>query len=390
VSEASVQALLQRMPEWEESMCQSGTQKVFRALRRCRTEALGYHLYRCGTGSCAGRQMRYHSCRNRHCPSCGGSRQQAWVEARMRELIPCKYYHVVFTLPHELNGVVLGNRKVMFDLLFASAHYTLEVFGRDDRYLGGRAGVISILHTWGQNLSFHPHVHCIVSGGGLGGDGRWREAKKARYGRLYPVKAMEQVYRGRFMRLLKHSVQKGQVRLPEEMKWPELEEALYGHRWVVYAKEPFGGPQQVLQYLGRYTHKVAISNSRIRRIDSENRVTFSYKDYAAGGTKKEMKLSGEEFLRRFEQHILPSGYCKIRSCGLYANHGRSQRIGMLLEQLGVPAHGEAVQVPWHVRMMATTGRDPLQCPVCTAGRLELLEIVRAKVWESQMQKPPEA
>jgi len=384
-----VQTLLRQMPQWPQ-LCQPGSKKVLSAIERCRTAALGYHLLECNKATCQNRQMQYHSCRNRHCPACGGSRQQAWVEARMRELIPCKYYHVVFTLPHELNATVLGNRKAMFDMLFEAAHYTLTAFGNDQKFLGGKSGIISILHTWGQNLSFHPHVHCIVSGGGLNGQGIWQEAKKAKYGALYPVQAIEKMYRGRFIYLLKTSVQSGKVVLPPSTDFAQLQQQLYAKRWVVYAKQPFGGPQQVVEYLGRYTHKVAISNHRIRSIDMENNITFDYKDYADGSRKKQMTLRGEEFLRRFEQHILPPGYCKIRSCGLYANHGRSTRITALLEQLDVPPHVETATVPWHVLLMEKTGRDPLLCPCCKQGKLVLVEILRASSWKASMQKPPEA
>jgi hypothetical protein len=383
-----LQTLLRQMPQWTQ-VCQPGSHKVLGAIEKCRTAALGYHLFECDKTNCQNKQMQFHSCRNRHCPACGGSRQQAWVEARMRELIPCKYFHVVFTLPHVLNATLLGNRKVMFDMLFEATHYALHSFGNDSKFMGGKAGIISILHTWGQNLSFHPHIHCIVSGGGIDANGLWQEAKKAKYGALYPVQAMENVYRGRFMYLLKKAITEQRVNLPPCTHYAKLEHDLYAKRWVVYAKQPFGGPQQVVEYLGRYTHKVAISNHRIKSIDEHNNITFNYKDYADGSKKKLMTLSGEEFLRRFEQHILPPGYCKIRSCGLYANHGRKSCITALLEQLDVPPHKEPVKTPWHVLLMERTGKDPLLCPCCKIGRLLLVEVVRATAWTSQMQKPPE-
>jgi hypothetical protein len=320
--------------------------------------------------------MQYHSCRNRHCPNCGASKQQQWVEARMRELIPCKYYHVVFTMPHTLNTIVLGNRKPMFDMLFEAAHYALERMGKDQKYLGGKAGIISVLHTWGQNLSFHPHVHCIVTGGGIDPSGKWLEAKKTKYGVLYPVEALEAVYKGRFMHLLKKAVEQGNVQVCPNINFQVLTDLLYTTRWVVYAKEPFGGPQQVVEYLGRYTHRVAISNNRIKSIDAQNRVIFDYKDYADGGKKKQMPLEGEEFLRRFSQHILPFRYCKIRSSGIYCNHGRSKRIKEILIAMGVPLHPPKVEIPWNIRFMERSGKDPLLCPCCNKGKLVLLEIVR--------------
>ena len=320
--------------------------------------------------------MQYHSCRNRHCPNCGGSRQQQWVEARMRELIPCKYYHVVFTLPHHLNSLVMGNRKQLFNLLFQSAHDTLHTFGKDPRYLGAKAGIISVLHTWGQNLSFHPHVHCIVSGGGIDEEGHWQEAKKAKYGVLYPVQALEKVYEGRFLHLLRRAYAAGELQVEPDKDMQALLKQLYGMRWVVFAKQPFGGPQQVIEYLGRYTHKVAISNKRIRSIDSSHRVTFDYKDYADQGRKKQMTLEGPEFLRRFAQHILPRGYCKIRSSGIYANHGRRTRIVALLEQLDVPQHPEPVSTPWHVQWIERSGVNPLHCTCCGEGQMVLIERTR--------------
>jgi len=388
MSTASVQTLLQQMPQWRQQ-CAPGAWPALQALQNCRTPALGYHLYGCNRANCENKQMQYHSCRNRHCPNCGSSKQEEWVQARMRELIPCKYYHVVFTLPHALNGIVMGNRKAMFNILFEAAHYTLHTFGKDPKYLGATAGIISVLHTWGQNLSFHPHVHCIVSGGGTTKTGDWVEAKKVKYGVLYPVQAMEMVYRGRFMHLLNKAVKQSEVLLPPSLDYAQLRQDLYAKRWVVFAKQPFGGPQQVVEYLGRYTHKVAISKHRIRDVDEQNRVTFGYKDYADGSKKKLMTLDGEEFLRRFEQHILPKGYCKIRSCGLYTNHGRKTRIAAILEQLDVPPHPPAVSVPWHLRMVEKTGKDPLLCPCCKLGRMLLLEIVRPAPWQSQVHKPPE-
>ena len=322
--------------------------------------------------------MQFHSCRNRHCPSCGGSRQHAWVEARMRELIPCKYFHVVFTVPHALNPVFMGNRKAMFSMLFDAAHYTLLKLGRDDKFMGAAPGIISVLHTWGQNLSFHPHVHCIVSGGGVEHPtGRWKEAKKAKYNALFPIQVIEQIYRARFLHLLKGAVGQGVVCLPAGCDLQSLLNDLYAKRWVVYAKQPFGGPQQVVEYLGRYTHKVAISNRRIKKIDARHRVTFVYKDYASGGAKKRMRLDGAEFLRRFEQHILPRGFCKIRSCGLYANHGRKTRVAEVLRQLKVPPHPEPAHTPWHIAFFERTGIDPLQCTECKHGRLQLVDVVRA-------------
>ena len=375
MSALSVQTLLQNLPQWAVH-CPKAALSALQAIAQCRTAALGYHLYACNKSTCGAEKMQYHSCRNRHCPNCGGSRQQQWVEARMRELIPCKYYHVVFTLPHHLNGLVMGNRKQLFNLLFQAAHDTLHTFGKDPRYLGAKAGIISVLHTWGQNLSFHPHVHCIVSGGGIDAAGHWQEAKKAKYGALYPVQAMEKVYKGRFLHLLRRALAANELQVEPDKDMQALLKQLYALRWVVFAKQPFGGPQQVVEYLGCYTHKVAISNKRIRSINSSHRVTFDYKDYADQGRKKQMTIEGPEFLRRFAQHILPRGYCKIRSSGIYANHGRRTRIAALLEQLDVPQHPEPVSTPWHVQWMERSGVNPLLCTCCGEGQMVLIERTR--------------
>ena len=383
MSALSVQTLLLKLPQWT-AQCASGAQPALRAIERCRTAALGYHLYACNRKGCGAEKMQYHSCRNRHCPNCGGARQQQWVEARMRELIPCKYYHVVFTLPHSLNSLVMGNRKAMFNLLFQAAHDTLHTFGKDPRYLGAKAGIISVLHTWGQNLSFHPHVHCIVSGGGIDAQGHWQETRKAKYGALYPVQAMEKVYKGRFMHLLRRALAAEALQTDPIADLPALIKKLYACRWVVFAKQPFGGPQQVIEYLGRYTHKVAISNKRIKQIDADNRVSFDYKDYADGGKTKRMTLEGTEFLRRFAQHILPRGFCKIRSSGLYANHGRRTRITGLLEQLDVPQHPEPASVPWHIRWMERCGSSPLICTCCKEGQMVLIQRTRAPAWGKEV------
>lgn len=383
MSTLSVQTLLQNLPQWT-AQCASGAQPALRAIERCRTAALGYHLYACNRKGCGAEKMQYHSCRNRHCPNCGGARQQQWVESRMRELIPCKYYHVVFTLPHSLNSLVMGNRKAMFNLLFQAAHDTLHTFGKDPRYLGAKAGIISVLHTWGQNLSFHPHVHCIVSGGGIDAQGHWQEARKAKYGALYPVQAMEKVYKGRFMRLLRRALAAEALQTDPIADLPALIKKLYAVRWVVFAKQPFGGPQQVIEYLGRYTHKVAISNRRIKQIDADNRVSFDYKDYADGGKTKRMTLEGTEFLRRFAQHILPRGFCKIRSSGLYSNHGRRTRITGLLEQLDVPQHPEPASMPWHIRWMERGGTNPLICTCCKEGQMVLILRTRAPAWGKEV------
>ena len=370
-----MQRLLLELPHWRE-LTHPGSHKVLSALQRCHTAAMGYHAYRCGDSACGAMHYQYHSCRNRHCPACGGSKREAWIEARMKELLPVTYYHVVFTVPHELNGLVLGNRKAMFDLLFQAASYTLLTFGGDEQYLGATPGIIAVLHTWGQTLSFHPHLHCIVSGGGIGKGGRWQEVHKAKYRYLFPEKAMAVVYRAYYLKHLQRLIDKGGVRMSDEqqVEWLTLRSSLYQREWITYCKAPFGGVSQVVEYLGRYTHKVAISNHRITQIDAESRITFRYKDYADAGKQKEMTLSGEEFLRRFEQHILPSRFQKIRHYGYLSNRGRKGRVNGILEQLQLPHHPEAREVSAAIRLIEQQGHTGLVCPVCKKATLTLLYV----------------
>ncbi len=357
-------------------------QKVRQQLLKCRTAANGYHLYQCNAEDCRHVAYQYHSCRNRHCPQCGALKKEAWIEARRLELLPVKYYHVVFTLPHELNSIIMGNRKQLFKLLFDASAQTLLSFGADTQYLGATPGIISVLHTWGQQLSFHPHVHCIVSGGGIvqqQGEVRWVDGKKNDWRFLFPVKAMNIVFRAKYLQGLKAMLVNQSIQPPADMDITVLINALYKKDWVVYAKQPFGGPEQVIEYLGRYTHKVAISNHRIQAYDANtHRVTFAYKDYADGGTQKQMVLQDREFIRRFEQHILPQGFTKIRSYGYLSNRGRSKRINAMLEAMELPQHPPPVAVPWQIRLIERFGIQANECPCCHQPTLQLLTVIYPK------------
>lgn len=371
--EATVQQVLQAHALQVEQTSCTQVKKVLGRLSRCRTSALGFHLYRCSDETCGHIKYQYHSCRDRHCPQCGALKKEQWIEARTRELLPVKYYHMVFTLPHDLNSIVMGHQKLLYKLLFDAAAQTLLLFGRDEQYLGAQTGIISVLHTWGQQLSFHPHIHCIVSGGGITGEGKWKEATKNDFRFLFPVKAMAVVYRGKFLERLKTLITKGLVLLPEGTDTKVFFNALYSKDWVVYAKAPFGGPQAVIEYLGRYTHKVAISNHRITGMDeNEDTVSFHYKDYADGGKQKPMTLHAEEFIRRFWQHILPKGFTKIRMYGYLANRDRHKRICGVLKHLKLPQHGEAVGVPLAVRLLERYGVEVNRCPCCGENTLELV------------------
>ena len=380
-SRATVQQLLQQMPAWRE-MTAPGSHTVLSRIERCRTADLGYHAYRCTDSDCGAMQYVYHSCRNRHCPGCGNSKKEEWIEARMKELLPVKYYHAVFTLPHQLNSLVMGNRKAMFTLLFDAASYTLLKFAKDTQYPGAQPGIIAVLHTWGQQLSFHPHLHCIVSGGGIDTNKQWKEAVKAKHKFLFPTKAVATVYRAYFLKQLQQQIDKGVVTMTEDQRkdWLALRSALYDMEWITYFKEPMGGPAQVLEYLGRYTHKpdsyrVAISNHRIKRIDMDNNVTFEYKDYADEGKKKSMTLPGEEFLGRYEQHILPARFCKIRHYGYLGNYKRKERVNGILQQMELPQHAQQALVSSTIRMIERYGTDGLLCSRCKKAKLELLYVM---------------
>lgn len=320
-------------------------QKTLRAIASCRTSVLGGHIDACD--GCGRLHISYNSCRNRHCPKCQGHQREEWIQNREQELLPCTYYHVVFTLPDELYGLALHAPKEMYAYLFQSAWATLNQFGHTT---GIQLGMISILHTWGQTMSLHPHVHCIVPGGGIDKDGKWK--KQIRSNKfLYSVKAMSKVFRAKYVACLRRGEQGNQ----------QLYDTLFEKEWVVYAKRPFGGPKQVLEYLGRYTHKVAISNHRIIKV-TESTTSFKYKDYRDGGKTKEMKLSNEEFVRRFSMHILPSRFVRIRHYGILSSSWKRGKLQLLQKEL---------QVSRPLTEVKTMLR---KCPYCKIGTLITIEI----------------
>lgn len=317
------------------------------ALKRCRTASLGSHVDGC-TG-CGHLRISYNSCRNRHCPKCQGTQREKWIQAREEELLPVPYFHVVFTLPDTLNRLCLYQPKLMYDLLFKTAWSVLNDFGHDPKWLGAQTGMISILHTWGQTLTLHPHLHCIVPGGGLTRQDKWKHAKsEGKY--LFNVKAMSKTFRGRYIAVLKKT-------LPQEMTKQSIH-ALYKHNWVVYAKRSFAGAQSVVEYLGRYTHKIAISNHRIQNMEA-GKITFSYKDYKQGGIKKEMTLDASEFIRRFSMHILPKRFVRMRHYGICSSTSKETCAIIIKAQLPegaipVKPHTKAIPAPF----------NPHQCPCC--------------------------
>lgn len=311
--------------------------RALHAIRKCRTKALGGHLDWCS--SCGKLQLQFNSCRNRHCPTCQGHKQHEWIAARTQELLPVPYFHVVFTLPDHLNAVALAHPKILYGILFDSVWETLSSFGNNPKHLGAKMGMIAVLHTWGQNLSVHPHLHCIVPKGGVTPAGYWKKGKN-KNDFLFSVKALSKKFSGVFVAKLRKQL-------------PELPQSLYDKlftkKWVVYAKAPFGKPDQVVEYLGRYTHKIAISNYRILAIDKVNHsVTFSLKDYRNQGKKTTLTLTTKEFIKRFQNHILPKRFIRIRHYGFLSSSWKKEKLPKLqllladkdVEQLKIVAKEE--------------------------------------------------
>jgi hypothetical protein len=352
--------------------CNAYSKNIFSQLYRCHTVAMGLHHYKCDDENCNHIHYQYHSCGNRHCPNCGGLKKEQWIENLTAQLFPTAYYHVVFTLPHEFNPLILGNRKEMFTLLFEAASQTLLQFAGDEKYLGATGGITAVLHTWGQDLSFHPHVHCIVSGGGVK-DKSWIEAKRKNAKFLFPVNAMKKVYKAIFLKKLRQLLDKDLLHTKGIHADEVIQQAGY-KKWNIYAKAPFGKVASVMEYLGRYTHKVAITKHRIVNIAGDS-ITFKYKDYADGSRQKEMTLPVAEFLRRFELHFLPKRFVKIRHYGFLQNHGKTKRLNAVRATMQLQPLPSKVQVPVALRMLEQYGHDITLCPKCKQGKLILIAIV---------------
>jgi hypothetical protein len=309
--------------------------RAVKELALCRTAALGGHTEQCA--GCGCQRISYNSCRNRHCPKCQASTRAAWLEREAQTLLPVDYYHVVFTLPAALGPLALQNQRVLYDLLLRTAWETVRELASDPHYLGATVGLLAVLHTWGQTLCHHPHVHCVVTGGGRACDVNGRAEEPPRWlscrpGFFLPVRVLSRLFRGKYLAGLRAAYERGDVSchgqlaaLAEPAAFAAWLAPLYAQDWVVYAKAPFGGPEQVLKYLARYTHRVAISNSRLVKLE-DGRVTFRYKDYADDRRPKTMVLPAHEFIRRFLQHVLPSGFVKIRHYGLLANRYREANL----------------------------------------------------------------
>jgi hypothetical protein len=341
--------------------------RVMAAITACRTAALGGHVEQCT--DCGEIRISYNSCRNRHCPKCQNLARAQWVEARQAELLPVPYFHVVFTLPAQLAGIAFQNKAVVYDILMRTAAETLRTIAADPKHLGAEIGLIAVLHTWGQNLHHHPHVHCIVPGGGPSPDAtRWMACRP---GFFLPVKVLSKLFRYLFLKQLGAAFEAGRLRFfnalamhAEPRNFARLLAGLRRIDWVVYAKRPFGGPEQVLAYLGRYTHRVAIANSRLINIE-DGQVSFRWRDYRQDATNKIMTLTAEEFIRRFLLHALPDGFQRIRHYGFLANGHRADKLDLCRRLLAAPPPATPASAPdYRQRYRELTGRDLDRCPCC--------------------------
>jgi hypothetical protein len=351
-----------------------GQLKAMSAIEQCRCAALGGHVLRCG--ECNTQQIAYNSCRNRHCPKCQGAAAKRWLADRQADLLPVEYYHVVFTLPAAIGDIAYQNKAVVYDLLFKATAETLRTIAADPKHLGVNIGFTAVLHTWGSAMTHHPHLHCIVPGGGLSADGqRWVPCKR---GFFLPVRVLSRLFRRRFLEYLTAAHRAGQLeyfgaleRLSVADHLAQYLAPLRQQEWVVYAKRPFSGPKSVLAYLSRYTHRVAISNRRLVSCD-EHRVTFKWTDYRAKSHKRDktMQLATAEFIRRFLIHVLPSGFHRIRHFGLLSNHCRAQNLQLIRHQLGDVDSNQASETT------STDNDTPtFVCPACHAP-MTVIEIIQ--------------
>jgi hypothetical protein len=352
--------------------------RAMRAIEVCRTAYLGGHIDEC---DCCGRERHsYNSCRNRNCPKCQSLAKAEWLEARMAELLPTSYYHVVFTVPEEVASVIFQNKKVLYTILFRAASETLRTIAADPKHLGAQIGFLAVLHSWTQTLLFHPHLHCVVPGGGFSSDhSQWISCRE---GFFLPVRVLSRLFREKFLCYLKQAFEQGKLQFFADLQSLADPKAFrsFLHRnreseWVVYAKPPFGGPAQVLDYLGRYTHRVAISNNRLVAF-KDNKVTFQWKDRKKHDRTRTMTLDADEFIRRFLMHILPKGFVRIRYFGFLANRHRRNRLSLCRQLLNAPPPEiDPLLVDWKTRYQALTRTSLDICPFCHQGRMHLLQIL---------------
>lgn len=354
--------------------------RAMAAIERCRTAALGGHVECCG--DCGHQRIAYNSCRNRNCPKCQGLARAQWLADRQAELLDVPYFHVVFTVPEAVATVAFQNQTVVYDVLFRAVSETLRRIAADPRHLGAEIGFLAVLHTWGQNLLHHPHLHCLVPGGGIAPDGRrWISCRP---GFFLPVRVLSRMFRGLFLHYLEKAFAAGELNffsahrhLQEPAAFRRHLAPAYANEWVVYAKRPFAGPAQVLDYVGRYTHRVAISNNRLVSLDG-GEVRFRWKDYRDGNRQKTMTLEGGEFIRRFLIHVLPDGFHRIRYYGFLGNSHRARKLARCRELLEMAPTGSAVDpqpADYRDRYAALTGRSLRECPHCHTGIMVVIGCV---------------
>ncbi len=345
--------------------------RVLQDLIACRTAALGGHLLRCQ--ECGHEQIAYNSCRNRHCPKCQAQKQAAWLEAQCANLLEVPYYHIVFTLPQALSPLALQNKRVLYGLLFRAASETLSTIARDEKHLGAKIGFTAVLHTWGQTLLHHPHLHCVVPAGGLSADeSRWIAAREQFF---LSVRVLSRLFRGKYLSYLQQAYRQGELVLAGRLQhlacpraWRALLEPLWKIKWVVYAKAPFGSAEQVLKYLARYTHRVAISNRRLVSL-KDGQVAFRYKDYRQGRRERVMRLEAVEFMRRFLLHVLPKGFVRIRHYGFLSNRSRKEKLLLCRRLLGSVAQADLGTEP-----ASSTDAASIEwlCPLCQKGAMVIV------------------
>jgi Putative transposase/Transposase zinc-binding domain len=353
--------------------------RVMTAIERCRTAALGGHIEQCD--QCRYERHAYNSCRDRHCPKCQSLARAQWIEDRQAELLDTQYFHVVFTVPEEIAAVAYQNKEVVYKILFRATSETLHTIAADPEHLGAEIGFFAVLHTWGQNLMFHPHLHCVVPGGGLSPDRtRWIPCRR---GFFLPVRVLSRLFRRLFLELLEEAFADDQLQFFSALQELQDHKAFLAYLlsarsrdWVVYAKKPFAGPQQVLDYVGRYTHRVAISNNRLLAIEN-SQVQFCYKDYRDHSQQKTMTLSADEFIRRFLLHILPDAFQRIRYYGFLGNRYRKEKLELCRQLLGMKEIAPSEETPqdYRDRYEALTGSSLWECPVCHRGRMIVIAVI---------------
>ena len=339
--------------------------RVIEAIKDCKTANIGAHKYVCD--ECGHEEIAYNSCRNRHCPNCQTGKKLKWIEARKEEVLNIKYYHIVFTIPSELYGIAIQNQEKIYKIMFKASAETLQELAKDEKYLGGEIGFFSILHTWGQNLMYHPHVHLVVTGGGLTEIGKWVEKEEDFF---IPVKVMSRVFRGKFLSYMKREkidFYGKQKYLNNPVIYNDFIQSLYNKEWIAYCKEPFKNAECVIQYLGRYTHRVAISNERILKIEGEE-VTFKWRDYRDNNKMKEMTVNVQEFIRRFLLHILPPHFMKIRYYGILGNRNKKKKL-LKCKILTRTKIYIKKQLPTLELLKQTLGKDFNLCPQCQKGHM---------------------